>query len=283
MLRVSLIVGVLISQVAFGQQFNGSFVDAANGVTINLQRGDGGVLQGVLIGPNGQWQLQGNSQQSFAAGVVQSQQGFLGFQAQLSQDGQVLQVAFYELDANGNAVGQGQQLMLQRQGAAAGGMPGAAMPGAAMPGAQPGASIPGGQPGWPPPPPGAVVSTTPPGQAPVQPAGRTPGAPFGAQPTPPFGGALAAPQADWSGTFSGNDGLVVLSVQAGQGGYVGYLQDQGQRYQFEAHLDDETLHGQFMANGATYEFWVDRQGADAMLSVGDTTFWLTQISNQATP
>jgi len=77
MLRISLIALVLLLQVAFCQQFNGSFVDAANGITINLQQ-NGGALQGVLIGPNGQWQLQGNSQQSSAAGVVQSQQGFLG-------------------------------------------------------------------------------------------------------------------------------------------------------------------------------------------------------------
>lgn len=281
MLRISLIALVLLLQVAFCQQFSGSFVDAANGITINLQQ-NGGALQGVLIGPNGQWQLQGNSQQSSAAGVVQSQQGFLGFQAQLSQDGQMLQVAFYELDANGNAVGQGQPLMLQRQGGASGGAPSGGV-GAPMVGGQPGAPMQNGQAGWPPPPPGAVVSTAPPGQVPGQVAAQTPTAPFGVQPTPPFGGAPAAKQVDWNGTFTGNNGTVVLAVQARQGGYVGYLQDQGQRYQFEAHLDDQTLHGQFMANGVPYEFWVDREGPDALLTVGETTFWLTQTANQATP
>ncbi|MDT3682749.1 MAG: hypothetical protein ROY82_09810 [Truepera sp.] len=323
MFRYASMVALLLVQVALAQQFSGSFADPANGVTINLQQAPDGSLQGVLVGPSGQWPLQGNTQQLFAAGVVQSQQGILGFQGQLSQDGQTLQLAFYQMDANGQPVGQGQALTLRRQ---AGGNPGGAAGG--VPG-------PDGMAGWPPPPAGAVPTNTPPPQMPggqpsgypqmpggqqpgypqapigqqpgypqmpggqqsgypQMPGGQQPGypqAPIGQQPgfpqapggqqpvyppVYPQGPGATAPQAptDWNGRFVGNTSGISLMVQGSQGAYTGYLQYQGQQYQFQAHLDEQTLHGAFMAEGYQYEFWADRVGPGAILYVGDSEYEL---------
>ena len=301
MFRYASMVALLLVQVALAQQFSGSFADPANGVTINLQQAPDGSLQGMLVGPSGQWPMQGNTQQLFAAGVVQSQQGILGFQGQLSQDGQTLQLAFYQMDANGQPVGQGQGLTLQRQ---AGGNPGGAAGG--VPG-------PGGMAGWPQPPAGAVPTNTPPPQMPggqssgypQMPGGQQPGypqmpggqqsgypqapigqrpgfpqAPGGQQPVyPPVypqGPGATAPQAptDWNGRFVGNTSGISLMVQGSQGAYTGYLQYQGQQYQFQAHLDEQTLHGAFMAEGYQYEFWADRVGPGAILYVGDSEYEL---------
>lgn len=87
-------------------------------------------------------------------------------------------------------------------------------------------------------------------------------------------GAGFAGQPDWNGTFVGNAGATMLVVQGGQGGYSGYIQDGGQQYQFQAHLDDETLHGELMANGQPYEFWADRDGTTVYLYLGDNTYYL---------
>lgn len=88
---------------------------------------------------------------------------------------------------------------------------------------------------------------------------------------------------DWNGSFVGNDGTLMLSVQGSQGSYVGYIQDRGQRYPFQAHIDDQTLHGAFVMNGTEAEFFADRDGASVMMYVGEYEYWLEQTSPQATP
>ncbi len=83
-----------------------------------------------------------------------------------------------------------------------------------------------------------------------------------------------------TGTYVGNNGAFVLSLQSAQGGYVGYIQDQGQRYQFQAHYDDDgSVHGQ----GNQFEFWVYEDGGYTMLDIGDTSYMLQKTSNQPTP
>lgn len=82
--------------------------------------------------------------------------------------------------------------------------------------------------------------------------------------------------ADWNGVFVGQGGAAALVVQGGQGSYVGYLQYQGQQYQFEAHLHDATLHALFVVNGAEYEFWADRQGPTVVVYLGDQVLTLQQ-------
>lgn len=252
-----------LAGLGFAQQYTGTFADAASGISIALQQGGDGSLTGALTSSNGQFPLQGQASQQGAYGAIQSRQGVLGFQAQLSPDGQWLQITFFELGPDGQPSQQGQTVALQRQG----GAPSGAVPGQLPP------QAPGQFPGQP--------QTGFPGQQPGQVPGQVPGQPGGQQ--PPFGMTPPQPAADWTGTFVGNAGKVVLSVSGNQGGYVGYLQDEGQRYQFQAHLDEATLHGMFTAGGAQYEFWADRDGQGAMLYVGDTTFVLQQVSNQPTP
>ncbi len=107
---------------------------------------------------------------------------------------------------------------------------------------------------------------------------QTPG---GFPPQPP--GVPGAMGIDWNGTFVGNAGATVLYVQGSQGAYAGYIQDQGQQFQFQAHLDDLTLHGSFMAGGAEYEFWADRNGGSVMLYLGNTTYLLQQAAAPGMP
>lgn len=213
--------GLGMTQFVVGQSFAGTFVSAEAGLSLAVNQGQDGSLSGSLTGPNGQFQLQGSANGNMAYGALDSQQGPLGFQAQLSADAQQLQIVFYQADANGQPVPAGPPLTLQRQGGVMG--------------------------------PGQVS-----GQLPGQLPGQFPG------------GASA----DWSGTFVGEGGSPLLSVQAGQGAYGGVLQFQGQQYQFQAHLDNQTLHGGFMANGGQYEFWADRNGANVILYLGDYTYML---------
>lgn len=251
--------GMATAQTA---SFDGTFADQQNGVSILFQVGANGALQGTLSGPNGQFPLQGESSQGYAYGVVQSTQGPLGFQAQLSADGNSIQISFFTADANNQATQQG-QMVLQRMAGGVG----------QPPLGQPQNPL-GGQP------------QNPLGGQPQNPLGGQPQNPFGQQ-TPggnPFGAPVTPSGVDWNGTFTGDAGAFVLSVQGSQGQYVGYLLVQGQRYPFEAHVDDPaTLHGAFQAGGQQYEFFADRNGPSVMLSIGQTTYLLEQTSAQATP
>lgn len=254
--------------------FDGTFADQQNGVSIVFQAGANGALQGVLTGPNGQFPLQGESSQGYAYGVIQSTQGPLGFQAQLSADGNSVQIAFFTMDANNQATQQGQMLLQRVAG-------GVTQPPLGQPqnplGGQPQNPL-GGQP------------QNPLGGQPQNPlGGQQPPLggqqdPFGQQPQNPFGAPVTPAGADWTGTFTGDAGNFVLSVQGAQGQYVGYLLVQGQRYPFEAHVDaPATLHGSFLVNGQPYEFFADRNGPSVTLSIGQTTYLLEQTSAQATP
>ncbi len=305
---LAVIVAGLLGAV-WAQSFSGNFVASGGEMSITFQQGQDGSLTGVITGQTGQYQLQGQASGLGAYGVADSQQGQLGFQAELSGDGQSMQLMFYQAGANNQPTPASPMIVLQRQagmgggagampgqmpggvpGQAPGGMPGQApggmpggippqMPGQApggMPGQIPG-QAPGGMPGqMPGQAPGGMPGQMPggmpgqvPGGIPGQVPGGTPGMFPPTAPTQPVGGLP-----DWNGTFVGNAGATVLVVQAGQGGYSGYIQDQGQQYQFQAHLDEATLHGELMANGAPYEFWADRDGSTVYLYVGDTTYYL---------
>ncbi len=92
----------------------------------------------------------------------------------------------------------------------------------------------------------------------------------------------AMPGSDWGGLYSDDTGTVALFVQGAQGAYTGVLQFQGRQFQFEAHLDDLTLHGLFTADGGQYEFWADRDGPMVLLYLGDNTFVLQQRQGSGT-
>ncbi|MFA5568857.1 MAG: hypothetical protein WC972_09425 [Trueperaceae bacterium] len=326
---LSVLVATLLGIVA-AQSFSGTFVSTGGEMSVAIQQNQDGSLSGFITGQTGQYQLQGQASGTGAYGVADSQQGLLGFQAQLSADGQTMQLMFYQADANNQPTPVSPLLVLNRQGAmgdggmggmppqAPGGIPGqvpGGMPGqvpAQAPGGFPGqmpGQVPGGMPGqmpgqmpggMPPQAPGGFPGQQPaqmpggfpgqqpaqmpggfPGQQPAQMPGGFPGQqpaqmPGGMPGTMPPGapGAGFAGQPDWNGTFVGNAGATMLVVQGGQGGYSGYIQDGGQQYQFQAHLDDETLHGELMANGQPYEFWADRDGTTVYLYLGDNTYYL---------
>ncbi|MFA5595024.1 MAG: hypothetical protein WDA15_07090, partial [Trueperaceae bacterium] len=131
------LLALLVASAALAQAFNGSFQEPQTGMVISFNEAQPGALTGMLNGPNGQFPLQGETNGTFAYGVVNSQQGPLGFQAQVSPDGQYLQIAFFQVGADGQPVQAGQTLTLQRQG---GMLPGQA------PGQVP-AQVPGQMPG----------------------------------------------------------------------------------------------------------------------------------------
>ncbi|MFA7460828.1 MAG: hypothetical protein WCY60_07460, partial [Trueperaceae bacterium] len=105
-----------LAATVMAQGFNGTFVEPQTSMTIAFSQDQAGALSGMLTGPNGQFPLQGEVNGTFAFGAVMSQQGPLGFQAQLSADGASMQIAFYQTDANGQAVPAGPTLLMQRQG-----------------------------------------------------------------------------------------------------------------------------------------------------------------------
>lgn len=270
---LAVIVAGLLSFVV-AQSFSGTFVSSEGDMSITFQQGQDGALTGVITGQTGQYQLQGQANGLAAYGVADSQQGQLGFQAELGGDGQSMQLMFYQAGANNQPTPVSPMIVLQRQagmgGGAPGGMPGQ-MPGG-VPGQAPGGipgQMPGGYPGQAP---GGVPGQIP-GQMPGGIPGQNPGGGTGMFPptsqVPPAGG-----MPDWNGTFIGNAGNTVLVVQGGQGAYSGYIKDEGQQYQFQAHLDETTLHGQLMANGSQYEFWADRDGSTVYLYVGSNTYFL---------
>ena len=235
---------MVLAGVALAQGFDGTFQEPQTGMSITFSQARPGELEGMLTGPNGQFPLQGETNGNTAYGVVASQQGPLGFQAQMSPDGASLQIAFFQAGPDGQPVAAGPPLTMMRTGGGMGGAPGGM-------GGSPGGM--GGAPGG---------------------MGGSPGGfgGFGGT-TGGMGGSQGGMGVDWNGSFVGDNGNVVLSVQGAQGNYFGYIQVQGQQFQFQAHLDDLTLHGNF---GAGYEFWADRDGRSAYLYLGGTTYVLQQ-------
>lgn len=248
-----LIVGLLGAVAA--QSFSGTFVATEGEMSVTIQQGQNGSLTGTITGPTGQYPLEGQANGSGAYGTASSVQGPLGFQAELGADGQTLQMTFYQTDANNQPIPVSPVIVLLRQGgigSIAGVMP--PQP-PTVPGLTPPTFIP------PQPPESAPLSMVPP-----------------ATPNPLFGA-----QSDWNGTFVGNAGNTALVIQGGQGAYSGYIHDQGQQYQFQAHLDDATLHGELMAGGSPYEFWADRDGSTVYLYVGSDTYVLEPAGTPGAP
>jgi hypothetical protein len=249
---VSLSVALLVAgslQSALAQGFAGTFVSPEAALSVTIQQGADGSLSGTLSSSTGHFGLQGQASGTGAYGVVDSGQGQLGFQAALSVDGSSVTFQFFQMGPNGQPAPAGQPVVLVRSGGAGptpGGLPSQA------PGAMPGQA--GG--GFP----GQAGGGFPAQQAPGQVPGQVPAHPV--------------PAGDWNGTFVGNAGALVLAVQGAQGAYYGYLQAQGQQFQFEAHLDELTLHGAFVAGGQQYEFWVERDGPYAILWLGPEVYML---------
>lgn len=147
MLRVVnlLFIGLFLAW-AFASHFTGSYQDPQTGVSMVIQHGTDGRMQGTFSGPNGQFAFQGQGNEQGAYGAMRTPQGVLGFQAQLSPDGQTLQLSLFKMDQNDQPVATGQQQLTLRR-----------VSGTANP-TLPNPTVPGGQttPRVPTPPPGAV-------------------------------------------------------------------------------------------------------------------------------
>lgn len=228
-----------LAAVALAADFSGTFTDAQTGVSLSLRQNPDGTLQGTFSGSGGQFALQGQASDNGAYGAISTTQGPVGFQAQLSPDGQTLQLALYAVGPNGQPTPQGAQLVLRRT-----------------------STPPTG-------PAGTGVAPPPGGAFPPQPPTNPPS-------TSPFEQSAVGVQ--WNGTFVGDGGQFVMVVQTAPGGYEGYLEVAGQRYPFQAHLDDLTLHGGFQVNGAAYEFWADRDQGMVYLLIGDTEYLLEPVN-----
>ena len=214
---------LLLLPMAFATHFTGTFVDQQNGVSLTWQHQQDGTLQGQLTGPSGNFQLQGQGNEQGAWGTAQSTQGMLGFQAQLSQDNQTLQIAFFQADQN-NQPQQVGTIVLQRSGA---GMPGSGM---GQPGGFPNQPTqPGGFPNQPTQPGGFPTTPGQPGMG-QQPGGfpTTPGQPgmgqqpggFPNQPTQP--GGFPTTPGQQPGGFPTTPGQGGMGQQPGIGQQPGF-------------------------------------------------------------
>ncbi len=306
---------LLLLPSAFATHFTGTFVDQQNGVSLTWQHNQDGTLQGQLTGPSGNFEMQGQGNEQGAYGTAQSTQGMLGFQAQLSQDNQTLQIAFFQADQN-NQPQQVGMLVLQRSAA---GMPGAGQTGIGQPGGfpttpgqQPGGfpTTPGQQPGGFPTTPGQQPGgfpTTPgqqPGGFPTTPGqqpggfpttpGQQPGG-FPATPNQPGGGQTGLGQGglggqqpgmatgDWNGAWAGNAGQLVMVVQPSgqQGQYTGYFQAGGQRYQLMAEGNATQLNGVYLVNDQQVPFYAEKyEGGVYLVDGSDGTEYLLEPANR---
>lgn len=282
---------ILALPVALATHFTGTYVDQQNGVTLVLQMQQDGTIQGTLNGPSGQFQLQGQGNEQGAYGTAQSTQGMLGFQAQLSQDNQTLQIAFFQADQNNQPVQVG-GLVLQRSGT--GGQPGMGQP-VQLPGQAPG-QMPGvGQPNAPagaqPAMPGMGQPTFPTqpqtGQPATQPTFPTAPAAQPGTPQPGLGGGLGAgpqvavPAGDWGGAYVGNGGELVMVIQGtGQpGNYGGYFQVSGQQLQLQAAGNGQSIEGVYLYNGQQVPFYAEKyEGYIYLIDGSDGTEYLLEPS-----
>lgn len=268
MRKLLTILTVLALPVALATHFTGTYVDQQNGVTIVLQMAQDGTIQGVLNGPSGQFQLQGQGNEQGAFGTAQSTQGMLGFQAQLSQDNQTLQIAFFQADQNNQPVQVG-GIVLQRSADAGQGGMGMGQTGMGQTGMGMGQTGMGqsgmGQTG---------MGQTGMGQSGM---GQT-----GLGGTQTGFGQTGAPAADWTGAYVGNAGQLVMYIQStGQPGtYNGYFDVSGQQFPLQAQGQAEWIEGVFMVNGQQVPFYAElNQGTVWLVDGSDGTEYLLEPMN----
>jgi hypothetical protein len=106
---------LFVFSLAFAQGFNGTFQNDQGTGQITLQQTPDGGLQGSFTGSNGQMQLQGYADVQGAYGSLMGQEAQLAFQAQLSPDGNTLQMLVAPFGQDGQPdVNAAQQLIYHR-------------------------------------------------------------------------------------------------------------------------------------------------------------------------
>lgn len=231
----TLIMTALISvlSLSLAQGFSGTFQNN-NGGQLSLQQGPDGSIQGSFTGPNGQMQIQGYSDSNGAVGVLQNNQGQLGFEAQLSPDGASLQMLVYPVQNGQPDYNNAQQLVFNRTGGMtpAGGVnPQNPLGGTAQPG-------------------GVGQAGQVPGKFPNQPNPNLNNPPM----TPPAG--QTGQTGNWVGSYQ--SGPFTIIIQGSQGdAYSGILQLAGMQYPFQAYGDPSYLEGSVQMNGSEMYFYLE--------------------------
>ena len=167
------LIGLLLVSFSFAHHFTGTYQDQQYGITVAIQHGTDGRMQGTVSANGVQMQLQGYGDPQGAQGVLSSPQGQIQFQAQISQD--LNQLTMTLMSQGGN-----QQLMLRRVNATPSG------PSTPLPPVQP-----------------RPVGPQP-GSLPNQPA--MPGTMPNVQP----GTMPGASGGNWNGTYIGDNGSIVF-------------------------------------------------------------------------
>lgn len=251
---------IIFSSLGFADHYTGTY-QSSNGININIQSNNG-QLQGSVTGTNIQFNLQGQGNQQGAFGTLSSQQGVLGFQAQLSPDGATLTMSLYQMNQQGQVDQSSvQQLVAQRANSGFPQAPnqpnqpgfpqaptgnGSSFPqpptttGNGFPQAPNASNFPVTQPNMP----EAGFPNSDPMAFPQAPTATSPNNPFPAtnplatEGTSPF---PAAPvnQVDWAGSYS--DGQLTVNVQNTGSGYQGSIEVSGSSYPFQAYAMDSFL------------------------------------------
>jgi hypothetical protein len=114
-----IVIVLVVFSLALAQNFSGTFQNDQNTGQITLQQTPDGSLQGSFTGANSEMQFRGYVSPQGAYGNLVGQDAHLAFQAQLSPDGNTLQLMIVPYGQNGQPdVNAGQQLIYRRVGAA---------------------------------------------------------------------------------------------------------------------------------------------------------------------
>jgi hypothetical protein len=256
-----LLVVLLSSPLAFAHHFTGSY-QAQNGLTITIQHGADGQMQGILSGNGQQFQLQGYGDQQGAQGQIVTPQGTLMFQAQVSQDLNILQMTLMQVDSKGQPLqNTAQQLSFQRVN----GSNNPSAPNNPMP-----VPAPSPNPVNPVPTPGPMPTPVPaPNPVPANPLAPNPNP----MPTPP----MPTGADDWSGVYQSQ--ALVMTLQGANGTYTGVFEVNGQKIPFQAQGDMAFLQGTIQSTNGATPFQVGRDGDTAYVYVADTEYILIKQSN----
>ena len=169
------ILSIVFSSFTFAHHFTGAY-QTQQGLSISIQHSSNGQMQGTVTAQGVQVQLQGQGSQQGAYGTLSSQQGVFGFQAQLSPDGQMLQMMIFPMNQQGQPdQANAQQIIANRVGQGGfGSMPVSPMPQPPMPQPpMPSAPMPNS------PMPNTPISPSPPSTMPMPQAPVYPSAPTG--------------------------------------------------------------------------------------------------------
>jgi hypothetical protein len=259
-MKIIYLLAILFSSpLAFAHHFTGTY-QAQNGLTVTIQHGTDGQMQGTLSSNGQQFQLQGYGDQQGARGQIVTPQGTMTFQAQFGQDLNTLQMTLAQVDNKGQPLqNTAQQFSFQRVNA-----PNTPVQNGPMP-------VPAPNPGPMP------VPVPNPGPMPVP--VPNPNNPFPPAPSPVS--PLSTGSSDWSGVYHSQ--ALIMTIQGANGTYTGVFEVNGQKIPFQAQGDATYLQGTIQSSNGNTPFEVGREGDTAYVYVADTQYILLKQAGQVNP